>query len=84
MYTHPVELSAGKWGNSIAVRLPRNLAEMLGVSEGGALMAEETAGGVLLRSKRPVYRLDDLLEGMNEENSHGEIAWGGVRGNEVW
>ena len=79
-----MELTAGKWGNSIAVRLPRNLAEKLGVGEGGSLVAEETANGVVLRSKRPVYRLEELLEGMTAEQGHEEIPWGAARGEEVW
>jgi len=54
-----------KWGNSIAVRVPKPFAEELGLRPGatvemqreGTRLAIETAP----RRKVPVYRLDDLL-----------------------
>ncbi|MDO5625436.1 MAG: AbrB/MazE/SpoVT family DNA-binding domain-containing protein [Pseudomonadota bacterium] len=38
-----LELSVGRWGNSLAVRLPAELARQLGVGEGGTLQVERNA-----------------------------------------
>ena len=34
------ELPVGRWGNSLAVRIPAKLAKQLGVSEGSVLQAQ--------------------------------------------
>ena len=38
-----LELSVGRWGNSLAVRLPAELARELGVAEGATLQVERNA-----------------------------------------
>ena len=40
-----VKLVVSKWGNSLAVRLPTESAERIGVGEGDALIAEVSADG---------------------------------------
>lgn len=32
----------------------------------------------------PKYTLEELLEGVTDENLHGEIDWGSSVGKEVW
>lgn len=43
-------LLVSKWGNSLAVRLPVESAQQLGVSEGDALIGEIAADGRLILS----------------------------------
>lgn len=43
-----MELQIGKWGNSLAVRLPAQLVKELGVSE-GSLVNAEVLGDHMLR-----------------------------------
>lgn len=43
-----MELQIGKWGNSLAVRLPAQLVKALGVTEGSVIQAE-VLGDHLLR-----------------------------------
>jgi hypothetical protein len=33
---------------------------------------------------KPRYRLQDLLDGITDENRHGETDWGPAVGNEAW
>ena len=73
-----------KWGNSLAVRIPRAYAEELALAEGVELEMTRVAGGLLLRSKAHEYRLEDLLAGIRPENLHGETDWGPPVGNEAW
>jgi len=41
--SNKLELSVGRWGNSLAVRLPADLARELGVTEGSSLQLERQA-----------------------------------------
>jgi antitoxin MazE len=60
-----MKVKVAKWGNSLAVRLPKPLAEDLGLAPGrevelrqnGTRLTMETA----TRRKIPTYRLEDLL-----------------------
>ena len=77
-----------RWGNSLALRVPKAFAEEIGAVEGKA--AEMTAeNGVLVvkvakRRKRRRYNLENLINAITEENRHPEVEWGAPVGNEVW
>ena len=71
-----------KWGNSLAVRIPRAFVARAGLNEGSAIEIAEKDGALVLR--KPRYRLDDLLAGVTDSNRHGESDWGEPRGDEVW
>ena len=79
-----------KWGNSLAVRLPRELVSSLGLTDGTPVQLEVTEDGeLLLRPARSRRRpgapsLDTLLEGVTPETIHREVDWGEPRGAEVW
>lgn len=42
-----MELQIGKWGNSLAMRLPADLVRRLGLREGDSIDAKVTADGAL-------------------------------------
>ncbi len=71
-----------RWGNSLAVRIPRAYADQAGLREGTAV--EFVAEGKALVLRRPRYRLDELLKQIKPENVHGEQDWGPRVGREVW
>jgi antitoxin MazE len=48
-----MELQIGKWGNSLAVRLPAQLVKELGVSEGSVVRAEVLGDHMLRLEPRP-------------------------------
>lgn len=52
-----------RWGNSLAVRLPRALADQAGIAEGTAVEIDVEDGHLVIRPARPRYALDDLLAG---------------------
>ena len=51
-----LELSVGRWGNSLAVRLPAELVRQLGVAEGDVLSLETEGTGVWQMSAKPLAR----------------------------
>jgi antitoxin MazE len=74
----------GKWGNSLAVRIPGTYAKELDLEEGAELEVTRVEGGLLLRLRKPEYTLEELLEQITPENIHGETDWGSAVGREAW
>jgi antitoxin MazE len=57
-----------RWGNSLAVRLPRQLADSAGLGEGTAVELDIIDGTVRLTPARPSYTLTQLLAGITPDN----------------
>jgi antitoxin MazE len=74
----------GKWGNSLAVRIPGIFAKELALEEGELLEVTRVDGGLLLRPRKQEYTLDELLAQIKPENIHGETDWGSPVGGETW
>jgi len=72
-----------KWGNSLAVRLPRRLAEEARMAEGTKVELEVEGRTVVVRPAAPSYRLTDLLKGITRDNLPDEITDDGRRGAEL-
>ncbi len=55
-----------KWGNSLAVRVPKNIAEQVGVESNDVLEMNVEGGKIVLLPHVAVeYSLDDLLNGID-------------------
>jgi antitoxin MazE len=77
--------SIARWGNSLAVRLPKAVAEKAGLSEGDPIDVKVSGtGDIVLRRTRRRYTLDELVAGITPENRHEEIDFGPPVGKEVW
>lgn len=77
-------MKIARWGNSLAVRLPREVAERAALREGEEIELSVEDGAVILRRRAWRYDLDELVSGITEENRHEEQEWGEPRGREVW
>ncbi|MBX7134237.1 MAG: AbrB/MazE/SpoVT family DNA-binding domain-containing protein [Fimbriimonadaceae bacterium] len=73
--------SVEKWGNSLAVRLPSAFVKELGLRQGSSVDLSLVEGGLLLKQEK--LTLEAMLEGMTEQNLHGEIDFGGPVGDEA-
>ena len=77
--------TVAKWGNSLAVRIPQNLAREIYLAEGAEIDLSVVNGTlVIMPRSRKRYSLDELVQGITPENLHTEISSGIVVGNEVW
>lgn len=57
-----------KWGNSAAVRLPKELLNQMNWKIGDTVLPEIQDGQLVLKTaKRPRYRLQDLLDEMGDD-----------------
>jgi len=73
-----------RWGNSLAVRIPQEAAQQLGLSEGSEVNVVVTERSMMIRRARRITSLDELLEGVNPESAGAEIDSGPPVGREVW
>jgi antitoxin MazE len=71
-----------KWGNSLAVRIPKPVAEAAGVREGDPIVIEADEGHIKVRRKQGVPTLKQLVAQITPENRYGEIPSGPARGKE--
>jgi antitoxin MazE len=73
-----------KWGNSLSVRIPKAVAEKVGLKEQDSLEIEVRDDKVvLLPMKERDYSLKDLLKGVTKKNLHKEIDFGLPVGREM-
>ena len=71
-----------KWGTSLAVRIPKPIAEQWGVQEGSAIELVPQGDHVLLRKRS--YDLASMLAEVGPSNLHPEQDTGSTQGNEEW
>jgi antitoxin MazE len=74
-----------KWGNSLALRIPKRLAEEAGLGQSTAVEMRVEEGQIVITPLRPArYQLDDLLAYITLETLHEETDWGEAQGREEW
>ncbi len=74
-----------KWGNSLGLRIPKNFAEEVRVTEGTFVDLTMKDGNLLIRVvKQPEISLDALLAAITDANLHSEVDTGDAVGVEVW
>jgi len=79
-----------KWGNSLGIRIPKQMAEDARLSDGDAVLVRENGGKITIEpvhKKKLTYipaNLDKLLAKCNKKNRHPEFDWGKPVGKEVW
>jgi antitoxin MazE len=71
-----------KWGSSLAIRIPKPIAEQWGVREGSAI--EIVSRGEQLVLRKRTYKLADMLAQVTADNLHPELDTGPAQGNEEW
>jgi antitoxin MazE len=73
-----------KWGNSLAIRIPRNISRDTKVTEGSSVDVTVDNGNIILSPSANQYSLKELLKKVKEENIHSEISTGDRTGGEIW
>lgn len=79
---------AQMWGNSLAVRVPRVVAEKAGLRPEDPIDIEVLRGKIVLtRATKPIrrtYPLDSLVKKITTKNRYKVIDFGKPTGREAW
>lgn len=75
---------AQKWGNSLAVRIPKVIADQAGVREDDEVEIEVAARVIRMKARRREPGLAELLRQITPDNLHGEVDFSRPEGREVW
>jgi len=80
-----METKVQKWGNSLALRIPKALAEETHITQDMTVTLTVEDGVIVIKPvTRRRYSLEELVAQVTEENIHSEIDMGPSMGNEGW
>jgi len=72
-----------QWGNSIGIRLPKEIARKAGISTDTELDIDIISEGrVVLQRVQKQPTLADLVAGITPQNRHDEVSFGSAVGRE--
>ena len=72
-----------KWGNSLALRIPKRVAADAQLLEGTEVELAVESGRLVITCTVPAYRLEDLLNGITADNQHALVFDDAPHGAEV-
>ena len=74
-----------RWGNSLALRIPRTYAAETRISEGSDVELTLKSGALVIRPlTRKRHSLTHLLKRITQTNRHGLVDTGSPVGQEIW
>lgn len=79
-----VSTTVQKWGNSLGIRIPSQIAEKIAVSQGSEvdlIVSDDHSLIVIPKKKKPT--LEELLAQCKPENRHDELDFG-IEGKELF
>lgn len=80
----PMKTTIRRWGNSLAVRIPKSLAEETAIGEGDEVDVRADDDRIVVERPQPrYYRLGELLAGVTKANRHDSIDFGPSIGREA-
>ena len=80
-----MDTTVQKWGNSLALRIPRSVAKDSHLQQGSVVDIALIAGKIVVKPRRQrSYALAQLLRGVTKRNCHTAVDWGGRVGQEAW
>ena len=74
-----------KWGNSLALRIPKTCAQEANIRQGTSVDLILTEGKIVLSPiSKKTFFLKKLLTKVTKNNCHHEQDFGKAKGKEVW
>lgn len=72
------------WGNSIGVRIPKDLAKKAGIGIDSTVEIDKADGGIIIKPVgKKEYSLKELVRGITPQNRHSEVNFGRPKGKEL-
>jgi len=79
--THRIQ----KWGNSLAIRIPKPLAAQVGFKNQTPVTIEVSDGSIVISPQsEATMQLSQMVDNINQQNIHREIYFGTKQGRESW
>jgi len=78
-----MKVQVSRWGNSLGVRIPKDIADRAGLRAGARVDIETQDDRIVIAPIRPRYRLEELLQGMTPEAMRQAFDWGPDLGREA-
>lgn len=80
-----MNIQVQKWGNSLAIRLPKAFANQTQIGEGTLVEVKQEDESIIIRPVvKGKYSLKKMLAEVNAKNLHKENKVTEVLGKEVW
>ena len=80
-----METRVQKWGNSLALRIPKPLADEIGLKDNSPVqLSLHDRQLVVVPVLKPAFSLEALLAQVTVANRHGEVSTGSAIGSEAW
>ena len=80
-----MHVTAQKWGNSLAIRIPKAYTTNANIEEGTEIDLAFDNGCIIMK---PIHKkektLDEFLSFVTPENIHAETQTGNIVGREIW
>ena len=78
-----MQVRVSRWGESLGVRIPKDAALGVGLTEGSVVELSDEDGRLLLTPAAARYRLADLLKGVIPEAMRDAFEWDAPQGREI-
>jgi antitoxin MazE len=78
-----MQVRVARWGNSLGLRIPKDIAAQAGLREGVRIEIEADGERIIISPARRRYVLAELLEGMTPEPMREAFDWGPDKGREI-
>jgi antitoxin MazE len=78
-----MQVQLTRWGNSLGMRIPKDLAARLGLAEGAQVEVEAEGDRLVVSAARPRYRLEDLISDLDHDSLRDAFDWGPDQGRET-
>ena len=78
-----MQVQVCRWGNSLGLRIPKDIAIRTGLREGARVDIEADGDRIIIAPARPRYVLAELLKGMTPEAMREAFDWGPDKGREI-
>jgi len=77
-----MRVQVARWGNSLGLRIPKQVAAEIGLREGSRVEVEADGDRLVVSPARPRYALADLLTNVTPEAMREAFDWGPDLGRE--
>jgi antitoxin MazE len=71
-----MQVQVNRWGDSLGVRIPKDIADRVGLRAGARVEIESREDRIVIAPAISRYTLEDLLSGITPEAMHEAFDWG--------